>query len=88
MMVWISGGCNARVEVLMLVFRNSNSSCPIRGVADNVSGVSYRSASNGSMDRRVFENWRKEPKAMRRLLNGKKRIIFVNKCSGHNGFKG
>ena len=33
----------------------------------------------------MFKEWLKEPRAIRRLLNGKKRILFVDNCSGQNG---
>ena len=85
MMVRINGARNASFEAPMLVFQNWNSSYPIRGIADNLPGVSYRSGPKGWMDRRVFKEWLKEPRAIRRLLNGTKRILCVDKCLGHNG---
>jgi len=35
------------------------------------------------MDRRVFLEWLKEPRAVRKLQNGKKRVIFMDNASGH-----
>ena len=54
MMVRLTGGRDARFETPMLVFKNSNCSYPIRGVPDDVPGVSYGSGKNGWMDGPVF----------------------------------
>ena len=50
MMVRITGGKNSMICPPMLIFKNQNRSYPIRGVADNVPGVCYRSSPRGWMD--------------------------------------
>lgn len=36
------------------------------------------------MDNRVFKEWLEEPRAIRALPDRKKRVLFVDNCSGHN----
>ena len=50
MMVCITGGKHALVEIIMLIFQNAKHSHPIRGVPDNVPGVCYRSSPKDWMD--------------------------------------
>ena len=47
MVVRISGGCDAKMEAPFMVFKNANRSYPIRGVPDDICGVSYRSGPKG-----------------------------------------
>lgn len=84
MMVRLTGGRDARIQPPMLIFKNDNCSYPIRGVIDNVPGVCYRSGKKGWMDKRVFKEWLSEPRAISKPLNGRRRTLFVDNCSGHN----
>lgn len=84
-MVIVTGGRQALIEAPILVFQNAISSYPIRGVPDNVPRVSYLSGPKGWMDNRVFKEWMSEPRAIPLLPNGKKRTLFVDNFSGHNG---
>jgi len=84
MMVRISGGVNARIEAPMLIFKNQNGAYPIRGVADNVPGVCYRTGPHGWMDSRVFCEWLLEPRAVGHLREGKQMVLYVDNCSSHN----
>lgn len=43
MVVRLTGGKNAMIQKPMLIFKNQSRSYTIRGVADNIGGVSYRS---------------------------------------------
>ena len=83
MMVLISGGPEARVEVPMLVFKNPSRSYPIRGIPDNIPGVCYRSSPKAWMDRPVWSEWLQEPRVMKALPNGRIRKLFVDNCSSH-----
>ena len=48
MVVRIGGGRNARIEEAPFIgFKNSGRSYPIRGLPDNVPGISYRSGRKG-----------------------------------------
>ena len=47
MMVRISGGRNAILEPIFLVFQNKNRSYPIKGVPDHRNGVAYHSGPKG-----------------------------------------
>ena len=46
----ISGGKHAKIELPMLVFKNSKHKHPILGFIDDVTGVCYRTAPKGWMD--------------------------------------
>ena len=54
MVVRISGGRRATNEAPMLIFSNENRSYPIRGLIDDIPGVSYRTGLKGWMDQMVF----------------------------------
>lgn len=84
MMVRVTGGARAAIQTPMLVFKNDNSSYPIRGVPDTVPGVCYRSGKKGWMDGRVFKEWLTEPRAIAALPGGRRRVLYVDNCSGHN----
>ncbi len=84
MMVRITGGKDAHVEVPMLVFINEKCSYPIQGVPDSVPGACYRSGKRGWMDKRVFSEWQSEPRAIRKYPGGLKRILYVDNANGHN----
>jgi len=45
--VRISGGRRATIEAPMLIFSNENRSYSIRGLIDNIHGVSYRLGPEG-----------------------------------------
>ena len=83
MMVRISGGRDAIVEAPFMIFQNANRSYPIQRVPDNLPGVSYRSGPKGGMDRTVFPQYLSGKKVIRPLPHGRKRILFVENCSGH-----
>lgn len=84
LMLTLGGGSKARMEVPMLIFKNSNSSYPIRGLEDRVPGVCYRSQPKGWMDMVRFQEWIKEPRVFQKLSNGEKRILFVDNAGGHS----
>ena len=84
MVVRITGGPYARIEPPMIIFCNSKRSYPIKGVADNVPGVSYRTQPKGWMDREVFVQWLQNERAIRADPLGRKRVIFLDNCGGHN----
>lgn len=53
MVLRITGGRDSRIEPFM-IFMNKDGNYPIRGVPDDVTGVSYRSGPKAWMDSRVF----------------------------------
>lgn len=83
MMVRISGGPNATILPPMLVFKNASRSYPIRGVPDNVPGVTYRSSPKAWMDRKVWAEWFSEPRTFTPRVDGHTRLLFVDNCSSH-----
>lgn len=84
MVVRLSGGRDSKIESPFMVFQNASRSYPIRGVADNVPGVSYRSGPKGWMDTAIMPQWLRERRAITALPHGRKRILYVDNCSGHN----
>ena len=57
LVVQISGGRRSMIEAPMLIFTNSNSSYSIRGLDDNIPGVSYRTGPKGRMDQNLFADF-------------------------------
>jgi hypothetical protein len=53
-------------------------------VDDNISGVPYRVGAKGWMDRRVIVEMTMENGCLWRLSGGKKRILYLDNCGGHN----
>ena len=53
MVVRVSGGVNALIEIPFMIFMNKDRNYLIRGAPDDIRGVSYRSGPKGCMDRRV-----------------------------------
>lgn len=83
MMVRISGGRDARIEPPFLVFTNKDRNYPIRGVPDNVEGVSYRTGPKGWMDTLIMPLWMNERRIIQPLPNNRQRVLFVDNCNGH-----
>jgi DDE superfamily endonuclease len=85
MVVRITGGPRAMICPPFMIFQNENCSYPIRGVPDNVSGVSYRTAKKGFMTRDVWLQWLKERRAQHRYDNSAcPRVIYVDNVSSHD----
>ncbi|TYZ59005.1 hypothetical protein PybrP1_003655 [[Pythium] brassicae (nom. inval.)] len=59
LVVLLLGGRNARVEVPMIVFQNGKCSHPIRGISDDVSGMTYRTGSRGSKEQNAISSLQK-----------------------------
>ena len=84
MIVRITGGVNAKVYPSMMIFKNKDRNYPIRGLIDDVEGVSYRTGPKGWMDKRVFVQWLDERRANPRDRYGRTKVIFMDNCGGHN----
>ena len=83
MVVCLSVGMEAKIQPPFMVFKNGNRSFRIRGVPDNVSGVSYRSGQERWMGTKVMPEWLTEKKVICALSNRNKRILYADNCSGH-----
>jgi len=84
MMGRISGGSASRIELPFMILKNRDCNYPIRGVPDNIPGVCYRTGPKGWIDRRVMKLWVQERRTMPLLPDGRKRILVMDHCSGHN----
>ncbi len=54
MVVRISRRRQAMIKAPMLIFTNANSNYPIRGLDDDILGVTYRIGPKGWMDQKLF----------------------------------
>ena len=66
-----------------MIFQNQDCSYPIRGVPDNVPGVSYRTAKKGFMTREVWLQWLQEPRAQA-SIRSQHRVVFIDNVSSHD----
>lgn len=64
MVAHITGGKFGKVEIPMIIFKNSRSSNSIRGVT-GMQGVCYRSTPKEWMDGVTFDKWLSVPRAIR-----------------------
>jgi hypothetical protein len=83
MEVRISEGCRSLIEAPMLIFTNGNSTYPIRGLDDNIPGVSYRTKPKSWMDQALFPEFFSEPCAFQPDLHGRTKVVWVDNCSSH-----
>jgi hypothetical protein len=83
MVVRISGGRRSLIEAPMLIFTNGNSTYPIRGLDDNIPGISYRTRSKGWMDQALFPEFFLEPRAFQPDLYGRTKVVWVDNCNSH-----
>lgn len=65
-------------------FSKKDCSYPIRGVEDNIPGVCFRTGPNGWIDGRFMKLWVREPRARPPIPSEKKRVLFMDNCSGQN----
>ncbi|KAE8880253.1 hypothetical protein PF003_g35736 [Phytophthora fragariae] len=83
MVVRISGGASGYIHPPMMISTNANRSYPIRGVADDVNGVCYRTGPKGWMDKRLFREYLQERRALAADSCGRQIVIFLDNFSGH-----
>ena len=84
LMVRVTGGVDAKIYASLMIFSNKDRNYPIRGLPDNVPGVCYRTGPKGWMDQKVFVEWLEEERANPPDKYGRKKVIFMDNCSGHN----
>lgn len=83
-MMRVSGGVRASIQPPMIIFKNASRSYPIRGVADDVPGVCYRSSPKGWMDSKVWPEWISVQKSTASSVGyPQARTLFVDNCSSH-----
>jgi len=83
MVVRLTGGPHATICPPFMIFQNDNCSYPIRGVPDDVPGVSYRTAKKGFMTREVWLQWLQERRAQA-TIRSQRRVVFVDNVSSHD----
>ena len=75
MVIRISGGRRSMIKASMLIFTNSGSNYPIRGLEDNIPGVCYRTGPKGWMDQALFAKFFAEPRAFQVDIHGHRKLI-------------
>lgn len=84
MVVRISAGRDSRIEKPLMIFANQAWNYPIQGVRDNKEGVSYRAGLKGWIDTQQMLEWLQERKLISELPHYRRRILYLDNCSGHN----
>lgn len=84
MVVCISGGRDVCILLPFIMFKNKHRNYPMRGLPDDLEGVSYRTGPKGWMDTTVMPEWLKEEQVFQKLPHDRTRILYVENCSGHN----
>lgn len=84
MVIRISGGRRAIIEAPMLIFTNSNSNYPIRGLEDSIPGVSYRTGPKGWMTQSIFPQFFEDPRSYQPDVHNRIKHVWVDNCTSHN----
>ena len=84
MVIRISRGHRSMIEAPMLIFTNSSSNYPIRGLEDNVPRVCYRTGPKVWMDQALFAEFFADPHAFQADIHGHRKLVWVDNCTGHN----
>lgn len=66
-----------------MIIKNRDRRYPIRGVSDEIDGVSYRTGTKGWMECVVVPLLQQEFCAMKPLQKDRKRVLFVDNYGGH-----
>lgn len=80
----LSGGQNASIQPGFMIFKIKDRNCPIRGVLDDVPGISHRTGPKGWMDTQVMPLRKNESKSIYELPRSRRRVIYLDNCSGHS----
>ena len=72
------------IKAPMLIFTNSGSNYPIRGLEDNIPRICYRTGRKGWMDQVLFAEFFVDPRAFQADIHGRRKLIWIDNCTGHN----
>ena len=67
----ISGRHRSLIETPMIIFTNAGSNYPIRGLPDNIPGVTYRTGPKGWMSQRILVEYFLEPRTFQPDLHNR-----------------
>ncbi|KAL3676680.1 hypothetical protein R1sor_026628 [Riccia sorocarpa] len=84
MVVKVTGGRSARISSPFMIFQNDQCSYPIRGVPDNVPGVSYRSTKKSFMTTDCLVDYYNEGRANWADPGGATKVQWIDNVSSHN----
>lgn len=81
MVFQITGFRDASISLPLMIFINNDRSYPIRGLLDEISGVSYRIGPKGWMYRISMTKWLEEHRVIGPLPNQRTRVMFFDNFS-------
>ncbi|KAL3686242.1 hypothetical protein R1sor_004264 [Riccia sorocarpa] len=84
MVVKVTGGRSAKISSPFMIFQNDNCSYPIRGVPDNIPGVSYRTTRKSFMTNACLLEYYNERRASWADPSGGTRVQWLDNVSSHN----
>ncbi|KAL3691779.1 hypothetical protein R1sor_005430 [Riccia sorocarpa] len=84
MVVKVTGGRSAKICSPLMIFQNDNCSYPIRGVPDNIPGVSYRTTRKSFMTNACLLEYYNEKRASWADPSGGTKIQWLDNVSSHN----
>lgn len=76
----LKGGKDARIDKVFVIFQNDDCNYPIRGVPDNVDGITYFTAQKGFMTGTVMRDFLLSPRVWG---DGGKRTLWCDNFSAH-----
>lgn len=83
MMVRISGGPEAVLQISMMIFKNKDSNYPIRFLQYNVPAVCFRAVPKGWMSKLTMLKWVSENRTLPKLPDRRRRVLFMGNWISH-----
>lgn len=75
MLVRIGRGTDVKVQPPFKVFKNRDHNYPMKGISDDIKGVSYSTGPKGWTEKTVLPLWLQERMVMWKLLHNRKRML-------------
>jgi hypothetical protein len=84
MVVRVTGGVRAKIMAPMIIFTNAGGAYPIRGVPNNVPGVTYRSSPRGWTSMDIFSQYFDDPIAYQGDCFNHRKQVWIDNSSTYN----
>jgi hypothetical protein len=84
MVVRVTGEVRAKIMAPMIIFTNAGGAYPIRGVPNNMPGVTYQSSQRGWMSMDIFSQYFDDPIAYQGDRFNHRKQVWVDNSSTHN----
>ena len=79
----LRGGIDAKLMQPFLIFKNRDRNYPMVNLLDKIDRVTYQTRPRAWMDNILFDQWLREPRAIRMDAKNRTRYLFMDNCSGH-----